>query len=75
VLSTFGGLYALIFKSFAAFGFLANNRLLFAKFIRTLYFVRSKENGSKSKIKPIFFKYSDKFSDVKKYCCYFSKKK
>jgi hypothetical protein len=34
VLSNFGGLYALIINSFAAIGFLANNRLLFAKFIR-----------------------------------------
>ena len=50
VLSQFGGLYALILNLFAAFGFLANNRLLFAKFIRTLYFKRSKKSDDDTKV-------------------------
>jgi hypothetical protein len=50
VLSKFGGLYAVILNLFAAIGFLANNRLLFAKFIRTLYFIRSKSEKDENKI-------------------------
>lgn len=53
VLSQFGGLYALILNLFAAIGFLANNRLLFAKFIRTLYFKKSKAEDTDGKKKKL----------------------
>ena len=38
LLSTFGGLAAIIFKTFMIIGRQMNNELLFSKYIRGLYF-------------------------------------
>ena len=47
LLSKFGGLAGIIFKVFAVLGRNFNERLLFSKFIRSLYFRRNYDPHSK----------------------------
>jgi hypothetical protein len=64
VLSKFGGLFALIMKVFAKPGIFANNNLIFAKFIRTLFLEKVDK-----KVKTIKFSFSDAFSHIRaKFC-------
>ena len=69
VLAKFGGLFSLIKIIFQIPGFFANNRLLFAKFIRTLYF-KEEEDG---KLNTINFSIPDAFSHLRKACCKLNK--
>ena len=45
-MSKFGGFAAIIVKSVYFMGYFMNNRMLFAKFIRTLYLINDKNDNS-----------------------------
>ena len=67
LLSKFGGLAGIIFKVFAVLGRNFNERLLFSKFIRSLYFKKNQNHKeSKNKIELCHFKLMDHLPSLKR---------
>ena len=71
MISNFGGLAGLLFKVFLAVAGYIDEKLLFSKFIRSLYFkktqVKTSSGGHKHKIVKNKFLFLDNFADLREY--------